>query len=192
MKRTVFIPILLFSLSIAVSAFEVRGTVLTPGGKPIEGAVILHRSSTARVLSDSGGAFTLDVPDEDRVRLEVIHPDYYEQAFAFTKKTAARGVTLILAPLISQKEEVVVTALRYPEASANVPAAGTVIGNAALTEEMAPRPCSNPDGALTSGSSSRFDPAHFTSSMACFDRQLDIDSCIETWDILGLGEDGRS
>jgi outer membrane receptor protein involved in Fe transport len=138
MKRIVFIPILLFSLSIAASAFEVRGTVVTPGGKPIEGAVILHRSSAARVLSDSGGAFTLDVPDEDRVRLEVIHPDYYEQAFAFTKKTAVRGVTLILAPLISQNEEVVVTALRYPEASANVPAAGTVIGNTALTEEMAP------------------------------------------------------
>ena len=138
MKRSVFIPILLFSLSIAASAFEVRGTVVTPGGKPIEGAVVLHRSSGAQALSDSGGAFTLDVPDEGRVRLEVIHPDYYEQAFAFTKKTAARGVTLILAPLISQNEEVVVTALRYPEASANVPAAGTVIGNAALTEEMAP------------------------------------------------------
>jgi outer membrane receptor protein involved in Fe transport len=138
MKRSVFIPILLFSLSIAASAFEVRGTVVTPGGKPIEGAIVLHRSSGAQALSDSGGAFTLDVPDEGRVRLEVIHPDYYEQAFAFTKKTAARGVTLILAPLISQNEEVVVTALRYPEASANVPAAGTVIGNAVLTEEMAP------------------------------------------------------
>jgi len=138
MKRTVFISILTFSLSITASAFEVRGTVVTPRGKPIEGAVVLHRSSGAQALSDSGGAFTLNVPDQGRVRLEVIHPDYYEQIFVFTKKTAVRGVTLTLAPLISQNEEVVVTALRYPEASESVPAAGTVIGNAALTEEMAP------------------------------------------------------
>jgi len=137
MKRTVFISILIFSLSIAAPAFEVRGTVVTPGGKPVGEAVVLHRASGARAISDSGGAFSLDVPDEDRVRLEVVHPDFYEQVFAFTKKTAARGVTLTLAPLISQNEEIVVTALRYPEASANVPAAGTVVGNAALTEVMA-------------------------------------------------------
>jgi len=138
MKRAVFISILIFFLSIAASAFEVRGTVVTPGGKPIEGAVVLHRSSGAQALSDSGGAFTLDVPDQGRVQLEVIHPDYYEQIFVVTKKTAVRGVTLTLAPLIRQNEEIVVTALRYPEASESVPAAGTVIGNAALTEEMAP------------------------------------------------------
>ena len=83
---------LIFFLSIAASAFEVRGTIVTPGGKPIEGAVILHRSSGVQALSDNAGAFTLDVPDQGRVRLEVIHPDYYEQIFVLTKKTAVRGV----------------------------------------------------------------------------------------------------
>jgi len=138
MKRPAFVLIFIFFLSIAVSALEVRGTIVTPGGKPIEGAVILHRSSGVRALSDNAGAFTLDVPDQGRIRLEVIHPDYYEQIFVLTKKTAVRGVALTLTPLIHQNEEIVVTALRYPEVSESVPAAGTVIGSTALAEEMAP------------------------------------------------------
>jgi len=120
------------------SAAELQGVVQTPGGIPIEGAVVLHRASGAQAVSDAVGAFRLKVPEAERLRIEVVHPDYYEQEDLVARRAAAHPVVLTLVPLIRQREEVVVTALRHPELSTSVPAAGSVVTSETLVEKMVP------------------------------------------------------
>ncbi len=136
MLRTVLAALLLISIPLDAAALEVRGTVVTPEGAPVAGAVVLHRSSGARDVTDARGAFALDVPEGVHIRLEVIHPDHYEQEFDVPRKDLARGVVLAVQPVVRRKEEVVVTALRHPEARAALPVAETVVSMAGLTEEM--------------------------------------------------------
>jgi outer membrane receptor protein involved in Fe transport len=124
-------------LSIAAQAMEIRGTVVSPGQNPVAGAVVLHRESGAKTETDAEGKFVLDLPEADRTRLEVVHPDYYEREFLIERKTLGKKALLVLVPLIRQNEEVLVTALRYPEPSVSVPAASTVVSGEALSEKMA-------------------------------------------------------
>ncbi|MFO7733246.1 MAG: TonB-dependent receptor [Candidatus Aminicenantes bacterium] len=126
------------ALSVAATAAEIRGTVVGTGQNPIEGAVVLHRSSGAKTETDAEGRFALAVPDSDRFRIEVIHPDHYESEYLLTRKDLDRRVILGLVPLIQKREEILVTALRYPESSLKVPAAASVIESGALSETRAP------------------------------------------------------
>ena len=119
-------------------AAELRGVVQTPGGIPIAGAVVLHRASGVQAVTDAAGAFRMNVPDAARLRVEVIHPDYYEQEYLVPRRATAEPVVLILVPLIRQREEIVVTALRHPELSTSVPAAGSVVTAETLAEKMVP------------------------------------------------------
>jgi outer membrane receptor protein involved in Fe transport len=138
-KRTAII-ILIFAwafMGLAAQATEIRGKVVSTSQNPVGGAVILHRVSGAKTESDPEGKFVLELPDADRFRLEVVHPDFYEREFQVTRKNAGQVVILALVPLIRQNEEVVVTALRYPEAAVDVPAASTVVSGEALSEKMA-------------------------------------------------------
>ena len=136
MKRTVLATLILFSIPIWAHALEVRGTVVTPEGTPVAGAVVLHRASGARDVTDARGAFLLALEEGVRIRLEVIHPDLYEQEFDVPRKDLARGVVLTVFPVVRQKEEIVVTALRHPEARGAIPVAETVVGKGALAEAM--------------------------------------------------------
>jgi outer membrane receptor protein involved in Fe transport len=122
----------------AAHAVEIRGTVSSTGQNPVQGAVVLHRASGAKTETGAGGGFVLEVPEADRVRLEVIHPDYYEREFLIERKAFGKRAILVLTPLIRQNEEVVVTASRYPELSVKVPAASTVVSAENLSEKMAP------------------------------------------------------
>jgi outer membrane receptor protein involved in Fe transport len=137
-KKTVAIIFGCAGLGIAAQAMEIRGTVVSPALNPIGAAVVLHRESGAKAETDAAGNFVLDVAEADRIRLEVVHPDYYEREFLIERKALAKKLQLVLVPLIRQNEEVVVTALRYPEASVKVPAASTVVSGEALSEKMAP------------------------------------------------------
>jgi outer membrane receptor protein involved in Fe transport len=136
MKRTVLVTLIFVSVPLWASAFEVRGTVITPEGTPVVGAVVLHRPSGARDVTDARGAFALDLPEGVRIRLEVIHPDLYDQEFDVPRKDLARGVVLTVFPVVRQKEEIVVTALRHPEARGAIPVAETVVSKGALAEAM--------------------------------------------------------
>lgn len=137
-NRTVNIIFGCALLGIAAQAMEIRGTVVSPGQNPVVGAVVLHRLSGVKVETDAEGKFVLDIPEADRFQLEVVHPDYYEREFLIQRKTLGKKVVLVLVPLIRQNEEVVVTALRYPELSVDVPAASTVVSGEKLSEEMSP------------------------------------------------------
>ena len=125
-------------LAAAGLAAEIRGKVVGALDNPVAAAVVRHRASGAKTETDAAGRFVLDVPGAGRFVLEVIHPDYYEREFEIGSKELAKPVVFVLVPLIKQNEEVVVTAMRYPEPSIQVPAASTVVSGETLSEEMAP------------------------------------------------------
>ena len=137
-KRT---AIIIFICAMALPALsaqagEIRGKVVSPVQNPVQGAVVLHRPTGLKTVTDADGEFVLDVPEADRIRLEVIHSDYYEREFLIERQTRGKKIRLVLVPLIRQNEEVLVTALRYPEPSVSVPAASTVVSGEALSEKM--------------------------------------------------------
>jgi outer membrane receptor protein involved in Fe transport len=136
MKRIVPAVLILISLPLWARGFEFRGSVVTPEGTPVAGAIVLHRPSGARAVTDARGTFALDLPESARIRLEVIHPDHYEQEFDVPRKDRGRRVILTVLPVMRQKEEIVVTALRHPEARAALPVAETVVSKGALAEAM--------------------------------------------------------
>jgi outer membrane receptor protein involved in Fe transport len=136
MLKIPLLVLIFFLLVIPSLAVEIKGEVLNLEGKPVAEAVVLHRKSGNKALTDEKGLFTLNIPDEEKIRLEIIHPDYIEQEIALTSKELLRKVTITLIPYIMQREEIVVTALRYPESSASVPAAETVIPKETLEEKM--------------------------------------------------------
>ncbi len=139
MRHHKFIAFILFlSLPAAALALEVRGKVVGSSGKPVEGAVVLHRPTGASAETGAEGEFVLAVPDEDKIRIEIVHPDYYATEFVVTRREAEKTPVFSLIPLIQQREEILVTALRYPESSIKVPAAASVIESAELGGSRAP------------------------------------------------------
>ena len=134
-KSCVFIILIMILCAPAFGA-EVHGTVLGTLQNPLEGAVVLHRPTGVRTLTDASGEFRLEVPDSGRIRLEIIHPDYYEREFQVSRSSLDRKLVFALVPLIRQREEISVTALRYPEPSVKIPAAASIIGGTALEEKM--------------------------------------------------------
>jgi len=138
MRKATLLLLFLAILALPGLGFDIKGKVVNMEGKPVSKAVILHRASSQQTLSDEEGYFSLTVPGVERVVLEVIHPDYMEEEVNLLAKSLPRLVTITLTPYIRQREEVVVTAMRYPEPSAKVPAAGTVITAETLEEKMAP------------------------------------------------------
>ncbi len=117
---------------------EVRGRVISQDGKPVVEAVVRHRLSQKKTLTNSQGLFSIELPEVEKVKLDIIHPDYYEQEIVLTRQDISKQITVKLFPYIRQREEVVVTALRYPESSTSVPAAETVVSKDNLEEKMSP------------------------------------------------------
>jgi outer membrane receptor protein involved in Fe transport len=132
-------PCLLFVLLIIpllAAAGEVRGKVITQDGSPLTDAVILHRSSGSQTISDSDGRFLLSLPERAKIVLEIIHPDYLDKMVSFSKREAELPVLIRMTSYIRQREEVVVTAMRYPESTAKVPAAEAVLSKEKMEAEM--------------------------------------------------------
>lgn len=140
MKQRCRFIIIVFSLIVIarldVFGAEIRGKIVGIGQNPVEGAIVLHRESGEKTTTDSSGEFVLAVATESALRLEVVHPDYYEREFVISKSQLAKKQEFILIPVIRQKEEVIVTALRYPELSTSIPVAGTVISSETITDKI--------------------------------------------------------
>jgi len=136
--RTWFVLMILGFLAGSAIAAEIRGTVMSSGGKPIADAVVLHRPSGAKTTTAGDGSFALNVDAQGRIVLEVIHPDYADGLFTIAAKAVAEPVQLKLTALISQNEELVVTALRYPEPTAQIPAAASVVSSASIEKNLSP------------------------------------------------------
>ncbi|MDD8026439.1 MAG: TonB-dependent receptor [Acidobacteriota bacterium] len=131
-----FVLLLVFSPA-AASETVVRGRVLALDGKPVAGAVVATTGKdAARAETDAQGIFSLDVGNQARFRIVVRHPGYYDESLSLA---AARTGEIVvhMTPLIRQNEEIAVTARRYPELLAKIPAAQTVVSANALAERMA-------------------------------------------------------
>ncbi len=138
MCKTTRLFLIFLLLTATAWATDVRGVVQTAKEEPINGAVILHRDSGKKTLSNAQGVFRLSLPDSLKIILEVIHPDYIEQEISISKNDLNKNLTVTLIPYIRQHEEVVVTALRYPESSVTIPAAETVVTEESLEEKITP------------------------------------------------------
>ncbi len=134
----VLLIVMLFTLPLSARALEVRGRVVGADGKPVVEAVVLHRPTGASAETGADGKFVIEVTDEDRIRLEIIHPDHYDMEFSLTKAEAGGTPVFTLIPLIQQREEILVTALRYPEPSVQVPAASSVVESGTLADKRDP------------------------------------------------------
>ncbi|MGB8951073.1 MAG: TonB-dependent receptor [Candidatus Aminicenantales bacterium] len=119
-------------------ALEIKGRVLSTAENPVPEAVVIHRASGNKIITDREGYFSLSVPEGKKVKLTVLHPEYMEEEVTLSKKDMDRMIIIFLVRYIRQKEEVVVTALRYPEPSAGIPAAETLIPAQTIVEKMAP------------------------------------------------------
>lgn len=138
MRKISYFVLLFFLFLRSSLALEVKGKVISQDGKPVVEAVVRHRLSQQNTLTDPQGFFSLELPDAQKIKLEIIHPDYYEQEIVLTRQDISKEITVQLFPYIRQREEVVVTALRYPESSTSVPAAETVVSKDNLEEKMSP------------------------------------------------------
>ena len=137
MKRFLLLGFLFLAAVGPGIAGEIKGRVVGLNGKPIPGAIVLEPASGAKAESDDQGRFILAVSDAKSVILVVVHPDHLEEEVRLNAKQLAAEVTVSLVPLIRQREEVLVTATRFPEPSAQVPAAGTVMLGETIAEKMA-------------------------------------------------------
>lgn len=138
MRKTIGLFFIFFIFLTPALATDIRGVVQTGKGTPIPDVVILHRDSGKKTLTDENGVFRLSLPAAEKAVLEVIHPDYIEQEISISKKDIQKKIVVTLSPFIRQQEEVVVTALRYPESSATIPAAETVVTKESLEEQVTP------------------------------------------------------
>ncbi|MGB7294952.1 MAG: TonB-dependent receptor [Candidatus Aminicenantales bacterium] len=127
----VFAPLLSFGL-------DIEGRVVSSNGRPVPAAVVLHRASGQKAVTDESGNFRIDLSASAGLVLEIVHPDYLEEEVRLARRDLGRPITITLEPLIRQREEVVVTAMRYPEPVAEVPAASTVISSVTLQETLTP------------------------------------------------------
>ncbi|MEN6559805.1 MAG: TonB-dependent receptor [Acidobacteriota bacterium] len=135
-RPVLVLSFVLLAAATLAGAAEVRGKVVGAADNPVAAAVVLHRASGVRTETGADGRFSLDVPAAGRIVLEVVHPDYYEREFEIGARQRTRPVVLALVRVVRQSEEVVVTALRYPEPSIQVPAAATVVSGESLAADM--------------------------------------------------------
>jgi len=130
-----------FFLSFAVLTFgfaaDIKGKVVGLDGKPIPGAIVGEPASGQKIQTDEQGRFTLGVSEARSINLVITHPDYLDEEVSLSIRQMSQDVTIMLIPLIRQREEVLVTATRFPEPSAQVPAAGTVMLGETIAEKMA-------------------------------------------------------
>jgi len=114
-----------------------KGRVLSSTGLPVSGARITLLNLEGSTLSDDRGYFSLELPAaEKRLKVRIQHPDYFEQEFLVSRPLGPETVSFILTPFIPQKEEVVVTATRFPEPMASLPAASSVVSPVTIEEKL--------------------------------------------------------
>ena len=138
MKKSAFILFVLGVFATHSFALEIRGKVVSTEGPSVADAVVMHRASGAQAITDQEGRFVLKIDTAGRATLLISHPAYMEKEISLSDKDMLRPLTVTLAPYIRQTQEVIVTALRYPEPVNKIPAAETIVSTEVLRERMAP------------------------------------------------------
>ncbi len=116
---------------------RLQGRVLSSTGQPVVQAEVRLDNFERSSYTNEEGIFVLDVPaGSNRIKLIISHPDYFEQDFLVNLTAEAKILKFVVNPYISQKEEVVVTATRFPEPVTSVPAASSVLTAATIEEQL--------------------------------------------------------
>jgi len=136
--KALFLSIFFVGSAMNALAVEIKGKIVSPDGKPVAAAVIREAAGGGKAVSDAEGNFVLAIASSGQIRLMVKHPDYFEEEVIVSTEDPAKPLTVRLTALIRQKAEVMVTALRYPEPSARIPAAQTVVSSELIQEQLAP------------------------------------------------------
>ncbi len=139
-RKIAFLIILILTTALTTrlqAEIGFRGKVISSTGLPVKGAEVLIDSLNLSTVTDEQGSFKISVPETvDKLKFKIKHPDFFEQEFIVSDLLSGRLVSFILTPYIAQKEEVVVTATRFPEPISSVPAAVSVITRSSIEEKL--------------------------------------------------------
>ncbi|NPV82681.1 MAG: TonB-dependent receptor [Candidatus Aminicenantes bacterium] len=131
------IIVIFFQNSLLFANNTLKGRVLSPAGLPVGQAEVTLINLGQSVLTDDQGQFSLEVPSpEKKLKFRIKHPDYFEQEFQVNRPPAGQAISFVLTPFIPQREEVVVTATRFPEPLTSVPAASSVVSSLTIEEKL--------------------------------------------------------
>lgn len=112
----------------------ITGTVSTADGKPLAGASVSVKGSTAGARSDANGHFSIAVPDNTVVVLEVSYIGYVTQTVTVTGNT----VSIVLENAVAVNEEVVVTALGISKSAKKLGYSSTRVNGDLLNQAKEP------------------------------------------------------
>jgi len=135
-SKPVLLLIILLFITFSAWAASIRGRVISPNGNPIAGATVLQVESGIRLLSDERGRFTITLKKSSPLKLKITHPAYMEKTLVLYPPDLGQGVVVKMFPYIRKREEVLVTASRYPETTRSIAAAETVISEEGLDDRM--------------------------------------------------------
>lgn len=140
MKSRSFILSLLFCLtffSFLRAEIVIKGKVISTTGPAVSQAQVILESTNEEALTDDQGLFSFSIPvTEKKLKFKIKHKDYFEQEFEISEIRAGKLLTFALIPYLPQKEELVVTATRFPEPVTSVPAASSVLTSTTIEEKM--------------------------------------------------------
>lgn len=136
-KTALLISILLF-IPVSIPAATLSGKVISSNGYPIAGASIQEIESGIRVLTDEWGCFVIELTESDRVQLRINHSGHMEKILVLHPRDFQNEILVELLPYIRKKEEILVTASRYPEAVHSIPAAENVVSRETLDADLTP------------------------------------------------------
>ncbi len=138
--RKAIIFFLFFILFFAGSLFsaKIRLKVLTANGNPVENAEVKIYGLVKVCITDENGECVLEIEETKPVRLRISHPLHYEKELIFRFPLKEEGFKIVLNPLIMQREEITVTATRYPELSLKIPVTEKVLTKNVIEEKGDP------------------------------------------------------
>jgi len=132
-----FTIIILIGCTSLQAGVILKGRVISSTGLPVSQAQVTLENLVQPVITDEQGLFSLEIPvDQKKVKVRIKHPDYFEQEFLVGQPQAGKVYNFFLTPFIAQKEEVVVTATRFPEPITSVPAASSVLSQVTIEEKL--------------------------------------------------------
>jgi len=133
----ILITFLFISSLTILAGTTVKGRVVSTTGLAISQAQVILESTNESTLTDDQGLFSFSIPvSERKLRFKIKHNDYFEQEFEITEIRADKLLTFFLIPYLPRKEELVVTATRFPEPLTSVPAASSVLSSTTIEEKM--------------------------------------------------------
>lgn len=129
------IPALFLIIPSLLLGLEIKGRVLSWDRKPLEGALVQDLISGKSCFTDQHGKFRIEIKTEKGIELKISHPGYLEEKI-FIKENIPKFVEVFLKPRFVFHEQINVSALRYGEKAAAVPAAEKTIEKTEIHESL--------------------------------------------------------